>query len=46
MPDLQVLIEALADIAVADYLREAAANDAGDAGPQENPVLPPAREAA
>lgn len=46
MLDLQILIEALADIAVSDYLREAAANDAGGADGQENPVLPTDREAA
>lgn len=44
-PFLQ-LIEALADIAVADYLRETAANDASSGDAQENPVLPTVREAA
>ena len=43
---LNLLIDALAAIAVADYLRETAANDATSGAQAENPVLPSARDAA
>ena len=40
------LIQALADAAVEDYLRELASNDAVPAVDEKNPPLPPRREAA
>jgi len=43
---LDLLIDALTDIIVEEYLRETAANDAASPRDGENPVLPAARDAA
>lgn len=40
------LIDAMAQAAVEDYLREIASNDAGSGAEGKNPPLPPQREAA